>query len=97
MIAQENYFNVCVERIATNKKLNKEALNQKIIDFKKSVSECDDHYQMLQALVDHINEFTNASSTYIGSLQKPIKGLKQGLTEDEEEDSHIIPDAEDEL
>ena len=40
-------------------------------------------------------ENTGATAGYIGKVNKPIKGTREGLAEDAKENSHIIPDAQD--
>jgi hypothetical protein len=57
------------------------------------VNDSDDLNDRLQDLVDHLAEFTGASASYIGYVTKPIKGVKQGLAEDENDEAHMIPGA----
>ena len=52
---------------------------------------------LLQDLVEYLNEFTGSTSTYIAKVCKPIRGIKDGLEEDEDEDAHIIEDSDDQL
>jgi hypothetical protein len=41
-------------------------------------------------LVDHLAEFTGASACYVGKVDKPIKGIKLGLKDDENDQAHHI-------
>jgi len=47
----------------------------------------------LQDLVDHISENTGATAVYIGKITKPIKGIKDGLAEDDDDTAHFIKGA----
>jgi hypothetical protein len=58
--------------------------------FFKKVEESEDLNDNLQDLVDHIAENTGATAVYVGKLSKPIKGIKDGLAEDEDDTAHII-------
>ena len=42
-------------------------------------------------------EFTGASASYIGYVTKPIKGVKAGLAEDDNDEAHNIPGAKQEI
>jgi hypothetical protein len=57
------------------------------------IKNSDDLNDNLQSLVDHLAEFTGASACYVGKVEKPIKGVKDGLKEDENDQAHHIPGA----
>ena len=61
--------------------------------FKKKVKESDDLIDLLPELVQHLKEHTGATATYIGVVDKPIKGIKDGLEEDADDKAHLIPGA----
>jgi len=61
--------------------------------FYKKVEDSDDLNDHLQDLVDHIAENTSATAVYVGKVVKPIKGIKDGLREDEYDTDHIIKGA----
>ena len=61
--------------------------------FYKKVEESKDLNDQLQDLVDHIAENTNATAVYVGKVKRPIKGLKDGLKDDEYDTDHIIKGA----
>ena len=50
----------------------------------------DDLNDELQALVDHVAGFTGATAAYVGKVVRPIKGIKDGLREDDDDRAHII-------
>lgn len=62
----------------------------KINAFKSKVESSEDLNDNLQDLADHLKEFTNATACYIGKIAKPIKGVSQGMADDDDEDAHII-------
>ena len=45
-------------------------------------------------MLDHIFINTNATAGYVGKVNKPIKGTREGLTDDAKDNAHIIPDAQ---
>lgn len=47
----------------------------------------------LPDLVDYIKDFTGATACYIGIVDKPIKGIKKGLLEDDDDTAHLISGA----
>ena len=57
------------------------------------IKNSDDPNDNLQALVHHLAEFTGASACYVGKVDKPIKGIKDGLREDENDQAHHIKDS----
>ena len=61
--------------------------------FFQMISNCQDLYGELQALLEHIYVNSEATAAYIGVVKKPIKGTREGLTEEAKDDAHIIPDA----
>ena len=65
--------------------------------FKEQIIGCQDLYSELQNLLDHVYESTGATAGYIGKVNKPILGTREGLAEDAKENAHIIPDAEDQI
>ena len=58
---------------------------------------CQDLQSELQFLLDHIYDNVGATAAYIGIVNKPIKGTRDGLAEDAKENAHIIPDADDQI
>jgi hypothetical protein len=71
--------------------LAKRELDDKIVKFNQMLKNSDDPNDNLQALVDHLTEFTGASACYVGKVDKPIKGVKNGLLEDDNDQAHHIP------
>ena len=61
------------------------------------MTNCQDLYSELQNLLDHVYTNTGSTAGYIGKVNKPIKGTREGLVEDAKENAHIIPDAEDQI
>lgn len=61
--------------------------------FYKKVEESTDLNDQLQDLVDHIAENTGATAVYVGKVKRPIKGIKDGLRDDEYDTDHIIKGA----
>ena len=61
------------------------------------IKDSDDLNDNLQFLVDHLAEFTGASACYVGKVDKPIKGVKEGLKEDENDQAHHIPGAKSQI
>lgn len=59
--------------------------------------ETHDLENLMQELVDYLCEFTGSTSSYIAKVCKPIRGIRDGLQEDEDEDAHIIENSEDQL
>ena len=59
--------------------------------------ECEDLETMLSELVEYLNEFSGSTSTYVAKVCKPIKGISQGMQEDEDEDAHVIDNSDDQL
>jgi len=72
-------------------------LEDKINAFKKKVESSEDLNDNLQDLADHLKEFTGATSCYIGKIAKPIKGVSEGMAEDDDEDAHLINGARPEI
>ena len=72
----------------------KKELDNKIADFNKKIKNSDDLNDNLQELVEHLAEFTGASACYVGKVDKPIKGIKDGLKEDDDENAHNIAGAQ---
>lgn len=75
----------------------KQALDDKITTFKKKVESSEDLNDNLQELSEHLAEFTKATSCYIGKIAKPIKGISQGMQDDEDEDAHLVNGAKPEI
>ena len=61
-------------------------MEAKRAEFFKKVEESEDLNDKLQDLVDHVAENTGATAVYVGKIDKPIKGIKDGLAEDDDED-----------
>ena len=95
--AQDEYYRLCRERIVIQREKDQKVIEQRHLDFNEKMMECHDMETMLQDLVEYLNEFTGSTSTYIAKVCKPIKGIRNGLGEDEDEDAHIIEDSEDQL
>jgi hypothetical protein len=51
----------------------------------------------LQNLLNHVHNHSGSTAGYIGIVNKPIKGTREGLAEDAKENAHIIPDAKDQI
>ena len=86
-----------IEKAAEEVKVQEQEKQAKIDAFNTLVKGSDDLADNLQALVEHLHEFTGATSVYVGKLDKPIKGFSQGLAEDDDDEAHIIPKAETEI
>mgnify|MGYP006091378023 CR=1 FL=1 len=65
-------------------------MDAKIENFRNKIKKSDDLNEDIQALTNHLNEFTGASATYIGKIVKPIK---TGLAEDANDQDHHLPGA----
>lgn len=79
------------------KEAQKLAMEKKVSHFKSEVSTLGDLHDYLQDLTDHLAEFTGASATYIGKVAQPINGISKGMKEDDNDQAHIIPKAEEEI
>lgn len=79
------------------KKLEEQGREVKRAAFYKRVAESDDLNDELQALVDHVAEFTGATAAYVGKVVKPIKGIKNGLPEDANDQAHHINGAKQQI
>ena len=44
-------------------------------------------------MADHIAENTGATAVYVGKVKRPIRGIKDGLRDDEYDVDHIIKGA----
>lgn len=44
-----------------------------------------------------MKEFTGATCAYIGIVDKPIKGVKNGLAEDDDDTAHLIAGAKQQI
>ena len=61
------------------------------------INHCQDLYGELQALMEHIYINTEATAGYIGVVNKPIKGTREGLPEVAKDNAHVIPDAKEQI
>lgn len=68
----------------------KKDMDAKIEDFRNKIKKSEDLHEDIQALTNHLQEFTGASATYVGKIVKPIK---TGLPEDANDQDHHLPGA----
>ena len=54
------------------------------------MEESQDLNDNLQDLVDQISENIGAIAVFFGKITWPIKGIKDGLAEDDDDQAHII-------
>lgn len=47
--------------------------------------------------MDHVFINSEATAGYIGKVNKPILGTREGLAEDAKDNAHIIPDAKEQI
>ena len=59
-------------KLEEERKRAKEALDYRIQLFRDKIKASSDPAEELQALVDHLHEFTGATSVYLGKIVKPI-------------------------
>lgn len=90
------------QQIAINKQREEERLEAiaeaaKKTDFIQLVERSEDLYDHLQELLEHVAEQTGATAGYIGKVVKPIRGIRDGLPEDADDEAHIIEDAKDQI
>ena len=71
-----------------------EATANKVSEFQERVENSDDLNDELQALTDHLKEFTNSTAVYVGKVAKPISGISKGLDEECNDTAHLLPDAQ---
>ena len=90
---KEAYEKMIIEKAKEEKKKLRAVQDEKIDAFKKKIQESDDLYENLPDLVAHIKDFTGATACYVGVVDKPIKGIKKGLLEDDNDTAHLIPGA----
>lgn len=62
----------------------------KIISFSGSVKKSRDLNDNLQALADHLKDFTHATATYVGQLVAP----KKKITDNDDDNAHIDNESE---
>ena len=65
-------------------------MDSKIEAFRNKIKKSEDLNEDIQTLTEHLNEFTGASATYVGKINKPIK---TGLAEDANDQDHHLPGA----
>lgn len=94
---KEEWEQKCREKAEAEIQVENAAKQAKIKAFNDEVAASDDLADNLQSLVNHLHEFTGATSVYVGKLDKPIRGFSQGLAEDDDDEAHIIPKAETEI
>lgn len=97
MVKKNEYELEVAEKQRQERLREKQKLDDKIKAFKKKVESSEDLNDNLQDLVDHLQEFTCATSVYVGKIAKPTKGVSQGMAEDDDEDAHIVNGAKPEI
>ena len=91
MMKDKRDFNEnAVKRLAEEKTLEDQAAEEKRAAFFKAVEDSQDLNDQLQDLVDHVAENTGATAVYIGKVNRPIRGLRDGLGEGEDDQAHLI-------